>query len=423
MSRIYQSSMALNLLCFIKRSKVNSSQKVPLYLRLSVNNDRAEISLKRFVDPSLWDSKRQQIKGRSEEAKITNEYINSMKLALYNHYNSFIAKGGELTASNLKASFFGKEERQKSVLEAFEYHNLRMKEQIGFGFAKGTFIRYSTTMAHLKGFLKWKYQTKDLPLNALNYQFITDLEFYFRKVRSCNHNTSLKYITNFKKVVTMARKLGWINHDPFIGYEVRFDLVDRDYLTQDEVYTIAEKHFSVERLNIVKDVFLFSCFTGLSYVDVEKLTVNNIVSGIDGNKWLSVERTKTGVSSKIPLLPIAEGILNKYRSNVHCLRSGKILPVISNQKVNAYLKEIADMCGIKKHLTFHVSRHTFATSITLANKVPIETVSKMLGHRSIKTTQIYGRVLDKKIGEDMNHLKEIFKVDKPDIQLGKIQNL
>jgi integrase len=401
----YSTAMTLNLLCFIKRSKVDASQNVPLYLRISVNGERAEISLKRFVDPKQWDSKKQQMKGRSEQSKVVNDYIQTMKLSLYGKYNSMIAKGDALTASNLKKAFFGKEEKGKTIMEVFEYHNQKMKQSIGIGYSKSTHKRYKTTYTHLSNYLQWKFKTKDNPLTCLNYEFVTDLEFYLRTEKQCCNNSALKYINNFKKVVNMARKLGWVTNDPFMGFKSKFEAVDRGYLTEEEVMSIAGKSFSIERLNVVKDIFLFCCFTGLAYVDVERLSAEHIVTGIDGNKWITIERTKTGVPSKIPLLPVPESLIEKYKSNVYCQRNNKLLPVFSNQKINAYLKEIADVCGIKKHLTFHVSRHTFATSITLANKVPLESVSKMLGHKSIRTTQIYSRVVDKKLSEDISYLK------------------
>lgn len=418
-----QTPTTLNLLCFIKRSKVNSSHKAPLFLRISVDSQRAEISLKRFVDPALWDSKRQQVKGRTEEAKVINEFIRVTKTSLYNHYNALLAKGEKLTASILKNTYSGKGNKQKTLIEVFEYHNLRLKQQVEKGFSHNTFVRYTTCLKHIKEFILWKYSAKDIPLHSINYGFITDFEFYLRTEKGCNNNTTLKYISNFKKIVNLARNHGWMNSNPFLGFRGKLEPVDRDYLTEAEVLAIANKEFSIERLNIVRDVFIFSCFTGLSYVDAEKLSPAHIVNGIDGGKWLHIERTKTGVTSKIPLLPIPERIIAKYANNPQCQRNGKILPVISNQKVNAYLKEIADVCGIKKHLTFHVSRHTFATSITLANKVPIESVSKMLGHKSIKTTQIYSRVLDKKVSEDMSHLKTLYNTEKGFAVASKVQNL
>lgn len=418
----YQNSMALSLLCFIKRSKVNHSSKVPLYLRISFKSERVEISLQRFIDPLIWDSKRQQLKGRTEETRITNEYIRTVKMRLYTLYNNLLGKSEELTASILKNSFLGKDEEQKTILQVFEYHNLRQKQQIGKGVAKGTHDRYVICLRHIESFLEWKFKRKDIPLSLLNYEIISDLEFYFRTVRNCGNNTTLKYLSNFKKIIHLARKLGWMTQDPFFGFEGKLEPVDRGYLTEGEVTSIAQKTFSIDRLNYVRDVFLFSCYTGLAYADVEKLSANNIILGIDGKKWVHIERTKTGVTSKIPLLPLAEGIINRYANNPECLNKGKLLPVISNQKMNSYLKEIADVCGIQKNLTFHVSRHTFATTITLSNKVPIESVSKMLGHKSIKTTQIYSRVLDQKVCDDMSHLQFKYSNQNPEEDQRKIKS-
>lgn len=412
--------MSLNLLVIIKRSKANSLKQVPLYLRICVNDQRSEISLKRFIDPNSWNSKLQQMKGRTEEAKVINEYIRTLKLSLYKHYNTLIAKGEELTASKLKSSYFGKDDRKKTIIEVFQYHNLKMEQQIGSTFSKSTHIRYTTTLEHIKDFMLWKYGENDMPLSSLNYEFITELEFYFRTIKNCCNNTAHKYISNFKKVVNLARKLGWIDKDPFIDFKAHYEAVERECLTEQEVMALLNKNFPVERLNTVRDMFVFSCFTGLAYVDTEKLTPENIVIGMDGAKWININRTKTGTATKVPLLPIAEGIIERYSNNPYCIKSNRLLPCLSNQKVNAYLKEIADLCEIKKHLTYHLSRHTFATSITLSNKIPMESVSKMLGHKSIRTTQIYSKVLDKKLSEDMSALKERYSEQQAQvIPLGK----
>lgn len=402
----FNCKMPLTLLCFIKRSKANSSQKVPLYMRISLNGERSEISLKRFIDPHSWDSKRQQIRGRVEDARVVNVYIQSMKTALYNHYNACIIRGEELSASSFKDSFLNKGTRKKTLLETFHYHNSKVESQIDKGFSKATFIRYQTCLNHIKCFIKWKFNTTDIPIDRVNYEFISDLHFYFRTIKNSCNNTALKYISNFRTVVNMALKYGWIEKDPFVGFKAKFDVVEREFLTEDEVFAIYNKQFLTERLNIVKDIFVFSCFTGLAYCDVYKLSQNHITIGLDGCKWIEIDRTKTNSISKIPLLPIAESIINKYRDNITCINENKLLPVYSNQKMNSYLKEIAAICEINKELTCHIARHTFATSITLANNVPLESVQKMLGHKSIRITQHYSKVLDKKLSHDIKPLKE-----------------
>ncbi|MFV5701756.1 tyrosine-type recombinase/integrase [Flavobacterium sp. XS2P12] len=260
-------------------------------------------------------------------------------------------------------------------------------------------------MKHTIEFLQWKYSVSDIDIKHIDHSFITEYEFYLRSVRKCANNTAVKYIKNFKKIIKICISNGWLDKDPFADYKSKIREVERDYLTQEEVQDIYSKVFATERLNQVKDIFVFSCFTGLTYIDVKNLTVSNISMGIDGGKWIFTHRQKTETASRIPLLPIPEELILKYANHPQCINEDKLLPVLSNQKMNSYLKEIADVCGIKKDLTFHIARHTFATTVTLTNGVPMESVSKMLGHKNIRTTQHYAKVLDRKVSEDMDLLK------------------
>lgn len=222
----------------------------------------------------------------------------------------------------------------------------------------------------------------------------------------------MKYMKNFKKVINQALALSWLDKDPFINYKSKLEVVDRECLHEHELKVLLNKEFSISRLEQVKDTFLFCCFTGLAYADIKKASPENLIKGFDGSEWIQVNRTKTNSLSKIPVLPVSKAILEKYKTHQYCIKYNKILPVLSNQKMNAYLKEIADLCGINKNLTSHVARHMFATTVTLTNKIPIETVSKMLGHKSIKTTQQYSKVLDVKVADDMNILKEKYNLIK-----------
>ena len=227
--------------------------------------------------------------------------------------------------------------------------------------------------------------------------------------RKCDHNTSVKYLSNFKKIVNICIKNGWLDRDPFFGYKMTKREVERPFLTEDELNKISAKTFLIDRVKHVRDIFIFCCYTGLAYVDVLQLTRSEIATGIDGEKWIYTSRQKTDTSTRIPLLPPALEILERYKAHPQCLNEERLLPVLSNQKMNSYLKEIADQCGITKKMTMHTARHTFATTVTLTNGVPIETVSKMLGHRNLKTTQHYAKILDKKVSEDMGILRSKFK--------------
>jgi len=253
----------------------------------------------------------------------------------------------------------------------------------------------------------------DIDIRKINHEFVTSYEFYLKSVHKCNQNTTAKYIKNFGKIVRRCLDNGWIERDPFRNYKCKIIEVERAFLSQKEIENMFNKVFATDRLNQVKDIFLFSCFTGLAYSDVKKLSRKNIGIGVDGERWIFINRTKTDTRSNIPLLPIAKALLEKYENHPQAINQEKLLPILSNQKMNSYLKEIADVCEINKELTFHIARHTFATTVTLSNGVPIESVSKMLGHKNLKTTQHYAKILDLKVSDDMKILREKFNSTNP----------
>ena len=291
------------------------------------------------------------------------------------------------------------------LIEIFQQHNDQVVELIGKDFAPGTVERYKTSLSHTRSFMQWKYKISDIDIRKLNYEFISGYEFWLKSVRRCNHNSTMKYLANFKKIVILCLKNGWLSKDPFVGFKLSKKEVVREFLTKEEMQLILSKQFVSERIGQVRDIFLFSCYTGLAYADVKKLKRSEIITGVDGEKWVFTSRQKTNTASRIPLLSQALQIIEKYTDHPQCDAADRLLPVLSNQKMNAYLKEIADVCGITKQLTYHIARHTFATTVTLSNGVPIESVSKMLGHKNIRTTQHYAKILDKKLSEDMGLLR------------------
>ncbi len=316
--------------------------------------------------------------------------------------------GKPVTAEAVRNIVQGREasgERPHLLMEIFQYHNDQVKALIGKEYSKGTLTKFSTVLNHTRTFLRWKYKLDDIDIRRLDYEFITELEFWYKSVQRCDHNTTMKYIACVKKMVIRALRSGWLQRDPFIGFNLALREVEREALTAEELERMAAKLFVADRLTQVRDIFLFSCYTGLAYSDVQKLRRSEISIGIDGGKWIFTRRQKTDTASWIPILPMAETILLRYADHPQCKAKDRGLPILSNQKMNAYLKEIADCCGIIKRLTFHIARHTFATTITLSNGVPIETVSKMLGHRNLKTTQHYAKILDRKVSQDMQALK------------------
>jgi site-specific recombinase XerD len=404
------------ILFILKKNKIQANGTVPLYMRLTIDGKRAELTTKRFVDPETWDSKAQKLipKGKksihsSEEIKSINEYLKTLDRQVFDAHKDLLNAGKNITAELLKNKLTGVEEKQRMLLQIIEQHNKDIQTLIGKDYSRATWVKYETTKKHIVDFLKWKYRLSDINIKNLNYEFITDFEFYLRSEKNIDVNTNAKYIKNLKKIIHECVAKNWLDKDPFMAYKIKNRQTEREFLTEAELRIIEEKQFGFERLEHIRDIFLFSCYTGLAYIDVFNLTPESIALGIDGEKWIFTHRQKTEIASRIPLLPPALAILEKYSNDPKVIAAGKLLPVPSNQKVNAYLKEIATLCEIKKELTFHVARHTFATTVTLTNGVPIESVSKMLGHKKLQTTQHYAKILDKRVSQDMEVLRTKYK--------------
>ncbi|MGE0019575.1 MAG: site-specific integrase [Draconibacterium sp.] len=398
------STLSVNFL--IRKNRANSDKEVPIYVRITVENERAEIATGRFIDPDDWDGKSNKAIGKKKGNVQLNKFLDIIKSNIYEHHTEMVKNGEHISARNIKSRFLGLTEKQKTLIQIFEYHNQQIKELSGTSYADATIKRYTTTIQHVKSFLKYQYQVDDIALQNIKYSFISDFEHYFKIVRKCNHNTTVKYLKNLRKIINLAVKNEWLEKDPFQKFKSKIIEVKRDFITKEELQRLEDLKLSFTRLEIVKDVFIFACYSGLAFVDVANLTRNNIRLGIDGDLWILTERTKTKNQSNIPLLPKAHDLIEKYSSYSNKKTDNHIFPVFSNQKMNAYLKEIADLASIDKNLTFHIARHTFATTITLANGVPIESISSMLGHKSIRTTQIYSKVINEKVSNDMNLLKK-----------------
>jgi site-specific recombinase XerD len=401
-----KSNQSLGILFFIRKERGSGSKNAAIYLRITVNGKRAELSIKREIEIDRWNSKAGRAKGTKEEIRQLNEYINTWERRTYHYYKELLDNNQIISSDSIKNLLLGRNEKQKSLVEVFEYHNKLFAQTVNIDHAEGTLKRYEATLMHVKEFLHSEYKKEDIWLKELNYTFAADLEHYFITVRKCNRNTTSKYIKNLKKIVLLAIKNGWLEKDPFFSFKTPVKPVERYFLTMEELKKLEEKAFTISRLEVVRDIFVFSCYTGLAYIDVAKLTKDHISKGFDGKLWINTYRQKTETPSNIPLLSKAEEIVEKYKNHPVVCQKNTLLPVMSNQRFNAYLKEIADLCGIKKNLTFHIARHTFATTITLTNGVPIESVSSMLGHTSIKTTQIYAKVIKSKVSEDMRMLEE-----------------
>ena len=393
---------------YAKSTKANSDGLFPIYVRLTVDGKRLEYSTKKFIDQSKWSSESSRMKGNSEEARSINSLLDFTRNRINEIQFEILKEGKTFTIEEFKNILQGTKERIRTLVPIFQDHNNKIKALIGKEYALGTLERYETSLRHTKQFLLWKYNVTDIDITKIDHAFVTDYEFYLRTERNCANNTAVKYIKNFNKIIKICLANNWIDKNPFSNYKSKVKEVERVYLSEEEIQEIINKDFGTERLSLVRDIFIFSCFTGLAYIDVKNLTKLHISIGIDGGKWIFTHRQKTESASKIPILPVTQMIIDKYENHPQAVNQNKLLPILSNQKMNAYLKEIAGVCKIDKELTFHIARHTFATTVTLTNGVPIESVSKMLGHKNLRTTQHYAKVLDKKVSEDMKILKDKF---------------
>lgn len=401
---------SFGVMFYLKPSRKTKDDIRYIYLRITVESKISEISTKRMWDRNRWNSQSGRAVGKTEDVRELNSFLDSFQTKVFQAKKILLEKDLSVSAENIKDILTGKDKGARFILEVFEDHNKKMEALVGNEFAPGTLERYKTSLEHTRSFIKWKYQKQDIELKKLDYEFISEYSFWFKSIRKCSHNTTVKYLSNFKKIVLSCVKSGWLDKDPFYGFKMVKKEVERPYLTGAELQEIIELKTGIERIDNVRDIFVFSCFTGLAYIDVKNLTMDNITEGIDGKPWIITRRQKTETPTRIPLLPQALRIMDKYKN--HRIREikGSVLPVLSNQKMNAYLKEIADLCGINKQLTFHTARHTFATSVTLENGVPIETVAKLLGHKSLKQTMHYARVIDSKISSEMEMLSRKLKV-------------
>ena len=398
---------------FVTRKLNKKTGKLKLYARITVDGKRAEFSLNRELSVSLWDEKRKRGKGFSKYVISLNKYIDQVFTGLHEAHRQLLQEEVDITSAGIKARYLGEDERGKTLLDLITYHNTSM----GTVLRKGTIKNYYTTERCIKEFLEEERGIKDIPLKKLNYAFIIDYEQYIRKYKpatrmGCANNGTMKHMERLKKMSRLAVKLEWLEKDPFINFKLRFEKTERQFLTERELQLIEETKFKLPSTQRIKDLFVFACYTGLSYIDVRELKADHLVKGMDGNDWLYTKRTKTDEPLKIPLLPKAMEIIEKYKNNASLLEDGRLLPIYSNQMINRTLRDIVNACGIRKKVTFHVARHTFATAITLSNGVPIETVSKLLGHTKLSTTQIYARVVEKKVGEDMQNLMDTMKQKK-----------
>lgn len=381
----------------------------PIYVRISIDGKRAELSTSHKIQLRHWDKARMRLKPGAPNEFLINSNLNAIRNKLNKLFVLTLASEKQITPKELKDKYLGVDEKAnlKTLCDAFDYHNQKMEEKVKTGLVSpATLLKYSITKDKVVAFMKFRYRKEDRPLEELKFKFVTEFEHYLLTKENLKSNTAYKYIKNLKRVLNIAVGLEWVPTNPFAQFKCSYRSPDRVVLTQSEIDRLQNTEIKITRLAEVRDVFIFCCYTGFAYSEVHKLNKNDLSIGIDGETWLTTFRKKSGERESLPLLPIALEIVERYKDHEYCSQYEKLLPVNSNQRYNAYLKELADLCGNEKKLTTHIARHTFATTVTLSNDVPIETVSKMLGHTKLATTQIYAKVLDRKVSKDMRVLRE-----------------
>lgn len=395
------------ILFFIRESRVRKDGTASIEIVLTVNGERCAFSTGKRVKSCNWDKTKQQVKGKDEEAQSLNNYLKAIKAKLYQKEAELLDRGFIITAELLRDAYFDKVEslKEKSLFEVFEEHNKEQEKLVGNGVSKATYWISVYTVRLLKKFVQQKYTREDLYLRELNLNFIQSFHSFLKIDKGMAQNSSTKHLKLLKKIVNLAVANSYMATNPFITYKIEREPVEIDFLDEEELRKIINFDTPLPRLERAKDMFLFGCFTGLSYIDIKTLAPEHFEKDNIGRIWIKKRRVKTGVLSRIPLLPIAKLILDKYRGGE------KLLPIQDPADINKYLKDIAILCDIKKRITFHTSRHTFASTVTLANNISLEVVSKMLGHTNTRMTNHYAKLIDKCIGEQMDKLMDTFTGD------------
>ena len=396
-------------LSFIARkARALRNGEYPIFVRITVSGQISEMNLGRSVAPENWDQKRAMSKGRSRRDLELNKYIEIVKARFLEIHNMLVREGKMVNPKILRDHFLGTVEKPKMLCDVFREANGKRKEELDRGdIVKATFQRWTRCVDYLEEFLRLTQNVEDIPIGDVTTGTIDDFEHFLRMRKGCANNAAVRYVRCVKNVMQYALAHKWISHDPFIGKKYQRTHTERKHLDEAELKAVMELELKdLPRLEVVRDTFVFCCFTGLAFCDIKSLRRSDITTDAEGNAWIRKAREKTGEMSIIPMLAVPRKIAEKYAGHPTVLQN-RLLPVLSNQKINAYLKEIADLARIDKHLTTHLARHTFA-SLSLSNHVPIESISKMLGHADICTMQIYAKTQDKTIYEDMESMRHKF---------------
>ncbi len=394
-----------SVLFFIKKTKLRKNGEAPIVVRITYGKQSAEVQISRTVPVNQWSQTRSCITGKDKKASETNAFVEMVRVKLYKIHQELERQGGFYNVNTIKESFMGKDIHERTLYSIFKEHNDRCRELIGIDYELITIRRYDNCMKYLMETVRIQYQKEDILLCEINAELVRNFEYHLKTVKNCAQNTVIRYMKCFKKVIHLAIANEWMSRNPFAGIKFHEVPVNKEFLTQDEIAVLIQKDFYIEKLNLVRDIFAFQIFTGLAYIDVYNLRREHIVIDNTGRLWIRKTREKTNNMCNIPLLSAAQMILEKYKDHPECQKNDLLLPVLCNQTMNAYLKQIAELCGITKHLTTHTARHTFASVIALANNVSLSNVAKMLGHSSTRMTQRYAKALDSSIMRDMENVE------------------
>jgi Site-specific recombinase XerD len=398
-----------SLLFVIRKHRLLKNGEASIYLRITVNGEVADITTKRSVRPEMWDQRRECSLGKLHRDKELNHYLETLKTRFYQIHREFEIDGIRITAKALRDRYYGKDDSCKTIVEIYKEHNEKCRALIGIDFTKSTVEKFDTSLSHLREYMKHQYGKEDMLLSEINGQYIAEFDFYLKTVRKCQNNSCIKHLKNLKKIVRIALANDWMKKDPFYGIQFKHEESHVEFLTQEELERVINKEFEIPRLALVRDIFVFCAFTALAFIDVKNLTPDHLMKDNNGALWIRKPRQKTGNMCNIPVLSVAKKLIDKYNGHPECVKKGVLLPVLSNQKLNSYLKEIADLCGITKRLSTHVARHTAATVVFLANNVSMDNVAKILGHSNTKMTRHYAKVLDSSIMRDMADVEKCFE--------------
>jgi len=398
---------SFKLLFYINRSKVSKKGLCPILMRITINGQQTTLRISHSVKPSHWNPSLGYCKGKIEEHEIINNQIDAFKARAYRKYSEIVAFHDEISAQMLKEAILGiNSAKAHTIVNVWTDYNAGIKKLIGKEKSYTTWQKSNTCLTYFKEFLEFEYKKSDMSMKSIRPKHVNDFELYLKLEKECGYNTTVKYLQNFKKIVLIGFRNGWLKINPFADIKLGLKEVDRPFLTEEELKRIIDKDITIERLRVVRDVFVFSCFTGLAYSDIKKLKKSEVEKSPDGMLWIRTRRVKTNTTTHVPILEVPKAIIDRYVDFEKLEPNDKLLPVISNQKTNAYLKEISTISKIDKNITFHIARHTFATTVTLMNGISIESVSKMLGHKNIRTTQHYARIVDSKIANEMQGISD-----------------